>query len=39
MLASGSDDTQVIVWDPFRKKKLTSIQTGHHGNIFSVKVR
>ncbi|XP_060570664.1 WD and tetratricopeptide repeats protein 1-like [Ruditapes philippinarum] len=37
MLASGSDDTQVIVWDPFRKKKLTSIQTGHHGNIFSVK--
>jgi len=38
LLASGSDDVQVIVWDPFRKKQLTTIRTGHNGNIFSVKV-
>ncbi|KAL4233448.1 WD and tetratricopeptide repeat-containing protein [Mactra antiquata] len=37
LLASGSDDVQIIIWDPFREKKLTSIQTGHYGNIFSVK--
>lgn len=37
LLASGSDDVQIIIWDPFRKRKLTSIQTGHQGNIFSVK--
>jgi len=39
LLASGSDDVQVIIWDPFRKKQLTTIRTGHNGNIFSVKVR
>jgi len=38
LLASGSDDVQVIVWDPFRAKQLTTIRTGHNGNIFSVKV-
>jgi len=38
LLASGSDDVQVIIWDPFRKKQLTTIRTGHNGNIFSVKV-
>lgn len=37
-LASGSDDTTVIIWDPFRHKKLKSIPTTHIGNIFSVKV-
>lgn len=37
LLASGSDDVQVIVWDPFRHKKLATIRTGHSGNIFSVK--
>ncbi|KAF6205167.1 hypothetical protein GE061_019334 [Apolygus lucorum] len=36
-LASASDDFHVIIWDPFMRKKLTTIQTGHHGNIFSVK--
>ena len=39
LLASGSDDVQVILWDPFRKKKVTNIRTGHQGNIFSIKVR
>lgn len=37
LLASGSDDVQVILWDPFRKKKVTNIRTGHQGNIFSIK--
>lgn len=36
-LASGSDDTNVILWDPFRHKKLHVIPTHHIGNIFSVK--
>lgn len=38
LLASGSDDQHVIVWDPFRHKKLTTMHTGHAANIFSVKV-
>lgn len=37
-LASGSDDTDVIYWDPFHHKKLEVIPTPHIGNIFSVKV-
>lgn len=37
ILASASDDFQVILWDPFQYKKIQTIQTGHHGNIFSVK--
>ncbi|XP_064474167.1 WD and tetratricopeptide repeats protein 1-like [Ornithodoros turicata] len=37
VLASGSDDVQIILWDPFHHKKLHTIQSGHHGNIFSVK--
>lgn len=36
-LASGSDDTNVIIWDPFRCRLLKTIQTSHYGNIFSVK--
>ncbi|KAK9874970.1 hypothetical protein WA026_005786 [Henosepilachna vigintioctopunctata] len=36
-LASGSDDTNVIYWDPFRHKNLAVIPTPHIGNIFSVK--
>ncbi|XP_063241067.1 WD and tetratricopeptide repeats protein 1 [Bacillus rossius redtenbacheri] len=36
-LASASDDVQVILWDPFRYRKIHTITTGHHGNIFSVK--
>lgn len=37
LLASGSDDVQVIVWDPFLHRPLSIIRTGHQGNIFSVK--
>ncbi|XP_072153269.1 WD and tetratricopeptide repeats protein 1 isoform X2 [Bemisia tabaci] len=37
LLASASDDVHIILWCPFRKKKLKSITTRHIGNIFSVK--
>ncbi|XP_065366918.1 WD and tetratricopeptide repeats protein 1 [Calliphora vicina] len=37
VLASGSDDFQLCLWDPFRKKRIQSINTKHYGNIFSVK--
>ncbi|KAF5281774.1 hypothetical protein FQA39_LY17693 [Lamprigera yunnana] len=36
-LASGSDDTNVIIWDPFRHRLLKVVHTPHIGNIFSVK--
>lgn len=36
-LASGSDDTTVLIWDPFRHRLLTMVHTPHIGNIFSVK--
>lgn len=36
-MASGSDDVQIIIWDPFSYKKLKTLQSGHQGNIFSVK--
>nr|CAD7423752.1 unnamed protein product [Timema monikensis] len=37
ILASASDDVQVILWDPLLHRKIHAIQTGHQGNIFSVK--
>ncbi|XP_058802060.1 WD and tetratricopeptide repeats protein 1-like [Phymastichus coffea] len=37
MLASASDDMRVILWDPFSYKVKYNIQTGHSGNIFTVK--
>lgn len=37
LLASGSDDYKVIIWDPFRKRRIHTIYTNHVGNIFSVK--
>ncbi|XP_071955811.1 WD and tetratricopeptide repeats protein 1-like [Antedon mediterranea] len=37
LLASGSDDLETIIWNPFIHKKLVTIKTGHHGNIFSIK--
>ncbi|KAK2588472.1 hypothetical protein KPH14_004455 [Odynerus spinipes] len=37
ILASASDDTNIILWDPFRYEKKTVIHTGHRGNIFSAK--
>ncbi|XP_018100480.1 WD and tetratricopeptide repeats 1 L homeolog isoform X2 [Xenopus laevis] len=37
LLASGSDDQHMMLWDPFHHKKLLSMHTGHTANIFSVK--
>lgn len=37
LLASGSDDCHVILWDPFKSRKVLDFLTPHHGNIFSVK--
>ncbi|VDP85214.1 unnamed protein product, partial [Schistosoma mattheei] len=36
-LASGSDDRRLIIWDPFERKSLLTMNTGHMANIFSVK--
>ncbi|CAH8665703.1 unnamed protein product [Schistosoma rodhaini] len=36
-LASGSDDRRLIIWDPFERKPLLTMNTGHVANIFSVK--
>ena len=36
MLASGSDDLKIKIWDPFKKKLITTLDTNHRGNIFSV---
>ena len=38
LLASGSDDHHAIIWDPFQRKLMHRVNTGHNGNIFSVKV-
>lgn len=38
ILASGSDDHRAILWDPFRNRKIHTIETGHLNNIFSVQV-
>ncbi|KAH8401105.1 hypothetical protein KR009_003115 [Drosophila setifemur] len=37
LLASGSDDYRVMIWDPFRKRCVHVIPTKHLGNMFSVK--
>ncbi|XP_041352477.1 WD and tetratricopeptide repeats protein 1-like isoform X2 [Gigantopelta aegis] len=37
LLASGSDDVQVYIWDPFLYKTRAIVRTGHQGNIFTVK--
>lgn len=37
ILASGSDDFQIILWDAFHKKHIQTIKTPHTGNMFSVK--
>ena len=36
-IVSGSDDTKVNVWCPYKAKLLASVATKHGGNIFSVK--
>lgn len=37
MLASGSDDFKVNVWDPYKEKLVKSIATKHRGNVFSIR--
>ncbi|XP_030377519.1 WD and tetratricopeptide repeats protein 1 isoform X2 [Scaptodrosophila lebanonensis] len=37
LLASGSDDYKVMIWDPFRKRRVHVVHTKHLGNMFSVK--
>ncbi|XP_002016390.2 WD and tetratricopeptide repeats protein 1 [Drosophila persimilis] len=37
LLASGSDDFRVMIWNPFRKQRVHVINTKHLGNMFSVK--
>ncbi|TGZ67110.1 hypothetical protein CRM22_004980 [Opisthorchis felineus] len=37
LLASGSDDCCLILWDPFDHRSVFTMNTGHVGNIFSVK--
>ncbi|XP_013149060.1 PREDICTED: DDB1- and CUL4-associated factor 8 [Papilio polytes] len=37
LLASGSDDTNVIVWDWARNRALQTIKTGHRSNVFQSK--
>lgn len=36
LLASGSDDLDVVVWDWAKGKKLFSYESGHSGNVFQV---
>ncbi|XP_068146811.1 WD and tetratricopeptide repeats protein 1 [Drosophila tropicalis] len=36
-LASGSDDYKVLIWDPFRRRRVFTLNTKHLGNMFSVK--
>ncbi|XP_022814314.1 DDB1- and CUL4-associated factor 8 isoform X2 [Spodoptera litura] len=37
LLASGSDDTNVVLWDWARNKALSTIKTGHKSNVFQSK--
>ena len=37
LLASGSDDKTVKIWNPHRNKVKVDLRTGHRGIIFSVK--
>ena len=37
-LLSGSDDTNVCLWEPLSHKLITTIPSHHEQNVFSVKV-
>ena len=37
MLCSVSDDCNIILWDPFKKKKISQFHSNHTGNIFAAK--
>lgn len=36
-ILSGSDDTNLVISNPYNKKILTTIRSGHRANIFSAK--
>ncbi|XP_071075917.1 DDB1- and CUL4-associated factor 6 isoform X8 [Desmodus rotundus] len=36
-ILSGSDDTKLVISDPYSRKVLTTIRSGHRANIFSAK--
>ena len=36
LLASGSDDLQVVLWDWVRGRQLASLDSGHIANVFQV---
>ncbi|XP_078514458.1 DDB1- and CUL4-associated factor 6 isoform X2 [Lissotriton helveticus] len=36
-ILSGSDDTHLVISNPYNKKILTTIRSGHRANIFSAK--
>ncbi|NXL96782.1 DCAF6 factor, partial [Tyrannus savana] len=36
-ILSGSDDTNLVISNPYRRKVLTTIRSGHRANIFSAK--
>lgn len=36
-MASGSDDCYIKLWDPYKKKCIKGLPSGHQDNIFSVK--
>jgi len=38
LLASGSDDRQVVFWNWATKSKILSYDSGHLGNIFQTKI-
>lgn len=35
-LCSVSDDCNIILWDPFKKRKLTQFHSNHTGNLFEM---
>ena len=36
LLASGSDDFYIAVWDWAREKAIITYKSGHHNNVFQV---
>ncbi len=36
LLASGSDDLQVVLWDWAKGRKMAKLESGHHANVFQV---
>ncbi len=38
LLASGSDDLEIKIWNIYEKRLVASMNSGHTGNIFSTKV-